>query len=90
MLERERPRRSFIKQVLAVGAASTSLPGRLAADTRQTSSLGRLDHVAIPIENVLDMVSFYRSLGFTVREGAQTVSIHFADQKINFHRPNFI
>jgi len=92
VLTQERPRRSFLKQVLAAGAAasaSTSLPERLAADSVQTSNLGRLDHVAIPIENVPDMVSFYRSLGFTVREGAQTVSIHFADQKINFHRPDF-
>jgi catechol 2,3-dioxygenase-like lactoylglutathione lyase family enzyme len=39
------------------------------------------------MQNVEDMIAFYRALGFGVRESAQIVSIHFADQKINFHRP---
>ena len=84
-----KPRRSFIKQVLAAGAAvsaSGAFPGR--ANARQTAAIAALDHVAIPIQNVEQMVSFYRALGFVVREGGQIISVHFGDQKINFHRPS--
>ena len=46
------------------------------------------DHVAIPIGNVDAMLSFYRRLGFDVREeDAPFYSVHFGDQKINFHGP---
>lgn len=46
------------------------------------------DHVAIPIENVDVMLSFYRRLGFDIsEEGAPFYSVHFGDQKINFHGP---
>ncbi len=90
--DQSNPRRSFIKQVLAAGAAvsaSSALTNREAAgSTIQESGIGALDHVAIPIQNVEEMVSFYRALGFVVREGGRIISIHFADQKINFHRPS--
>ncbi len=85
------PRRAFIKQVLATGAAvsaSGALASRAAAGTWQASEIGALDHVAIPIQNVEEMVSFYRALGFDVREAERIVSIHFGHQKINFHRPS--
>ena len=105
------PRRSFIKQVLAAGAAvsaSSTFANRAAGATRsaagatrsaagatqsaagatQSSEIGALDHVAIPIQNVEEMVSFYRALGFVVREGGRIVSVHFGDQKINFHLPS--
>lgn len=39
------------------------------------------------MRNVDAMIAFYRTLGFVVREGSSIVSVHFADQKINFHRP---
>ena len=84
-------RRSFIKQVLATGAAvsaSSAFAGRVAATMSQARGIVALDHVAIPIQNVEEMVSFYRELGFGVREAGQIVSIHFGDQKINFHRPS--
>ena len=32
------------------------------------------------------MVRFYRALGFHVNEGPRICSVHFGDQKINFHR----
>jgi len=60
----------------------------LPAGTRQAAGIGALDHVAIPIRNVPEMVSFYRELGFLVRENGRIVSVHFGDQKINFHRPS--
>jgi catechol 2,3-dioxygenase-like lactoylglutathione lyase family enzyme len=77
-MSRSHARRTFIKQMLATGAA---------VSTPQSSGVTALDHVAIPIENVDAMVAFYRALGFVVRDGAQIISIHFGDQKINFHRP---
>jgi len=85
-------RRTFIKRALATGAAvgtSSAFASRVAGRVRQTSEIGALDHVAIPIRNVEEMVSFYRALGFEVRDGARIISIHFANQKINFHRPSF-
>jgi catechol 2,3-dioxygenase-like lactoylglutathione lyase family enzyme len=45
------------------------------------------DHVAIPIENTDSMLVFYRALGFGVTERDNFYSIHFGDQKINFHAP---
>ena len=89
--QQSNPRRSFIKQVLATGAAvsaSGAFAGRAAARTKQVSGIGALDHVAIPIQNVEEMVSFYRALGFVVRENGRIISIHFGDQKINFHLPS--
>jgi catechol 2,3-dioxygenase-like lactoylglutathione lyase family enzyme len=78
------PRRTFIKQALAAGAA-LAVPAPTAA--AQASGVGQLDHVAVPMQNVDAMIAFYRELGFAVRENASIVSVHFADQKINFHRP---
>ena len=34
------------------------------------------------------MVEFYRALGFGVSENGQQISVHFGDQKINFHVPS--
>jgi len=45
------------------------------------------DHVAIPMQNVDAMLSFYRALGFTVNEGPQVCSVYFGMQMINLHRP---
>jgi catechol 2,3-dioxygenase-like lactoylglutathione lyase family enzyme len=82
-------RRTFIKRALAAGAA-LAVPARVDARNEsppQATGVGQLDHVAVPMRNVEAMIAFYRSLGFAVREGASIVSVHFADQKINFHRP---
>ncbi len=45
------------------------------------------DHVAIPIQNTDAMLAFYRALGFGVKEREQFYSVHFGDNKINFHGP---
>ena len=45
------------------------------------------DHVAIPIQNTAAMLDFYRALGFGVKEREHFYSVHFGDQKINFHAP---
>lgn len=82
-------RRAFIRQALAAGAvvSASGLIVRQTAAVPQVSAIGGLDHVAVPMRNVDAMVDFYRGLGFTVRDAGQIVSVHFADQKINFHRP---
>jgi len=77
-------RRAFLKRILGAGAA-LAVPG--ASASAQSAGVGALDHVAIPIRAVEARIAFYRALGFVVREGGQIVSIHFADQKINVHRP---
>lgn len=46
-----------------------------------------LDHVAVPIAKVEDMLAFYEALGFGVRRGGRLHSIHFGDNRINFHAP---
>lgn len=50
-------------------------------------SIRSFDHVAIPIQNIDAMWSFYRALGFGVNDQAPRYSVHFGDQKINFHSP---
>lgn len=51
-------------------------------------SITGFDHVAIPVENVEAMLSFYRDLGFDVRDGDGTFySVQFGDHRINFHDP---
>jgi catechol 2,3-dioxygenase-like lactoylglutathione lyase family enzyme len=45
------------------------------------------DHVALPMQNTEAMVAFYRDLGFRITEREHAVSVHVADQMINFHRP---
>ena len=45
------------------------------------------DHVAIPIQNTDAMLAFYRALGFGVNKRESFYSVHFGDQKINFHAP---
>ena len=45
------------------------------------------DHVAIPIQNTDAMLSFYKALGFGVQDKGQAYSVHFGDNKINFHSP---
>jgi len=91
MRSHENPRRAFLRQALAAGAALAAPRGLSARDAprpaQQTPGVRSLDHVAIPIQNVEAMLAFYRALGFGVREQGQSVSIHFGDQKINFHRP---
>ena len=51
-------------------------------------SISAFDHVAIPIENVEAMLSFYRNLGFEIKDGDGTYySVHFGENRINFHDP---
>ena len=83
-------RRSFIKH--AIGA-SASAPAFAAASQGpgaqgQPGGVRGFDHVALPMQNVEAMLAFYKRLSFHVIEGAQSCSVHFGTQMINFHRPS--
>ena len=57
--------------------------------TTRAQGVGRIrafDHVAVPMRDDDAMIVFYRGLGLVVNEGARICSVHFGDQKINFHR----
>jgi catechol 2,3-dioxygenase-like lactoylglutathione lyase family enzyme len=49
----------------------------------------RLDHVALPVEDMAPMVAFYASLGFAVDEthAPHLVSVGQGDMKLNLHDP---
>ena len=83
-------RRTFLNRILrglTAAIATLSIAGRRAARSQSPARITGLDHVAAPMLDVERMVSFYRALGFEVREGARICSVHCGDQKINFHLP---
>ena len=86
---RGQSRRRFIRQAFG-GGLGASMAG-LAAGARPAAQVGgpirSFDHVAVPMRNTEAMVQFYRALGFGVMEGERICSVHFGDNKINFHRP---
>jgi catechol 2,3-dioxygenase-like lactoylglutathione lyase family enzyme len=49
-----------------------------------------IDHIALPIENVNEMLFFYQKLGFEIsdRYAPDFYSVNFGDNKINFHAPH--
>ena len=51
--------------------------------------LKAFDHIAVPMERVEAMISFYRALGCRVDEqgGGRLFAATFGDNKINFHTP---
>ena len=81
------PRRRFIREVVAAGAAVEGLPRRAAAQTQRAGGIRSFDHVALPMQNVDAMLAFYRGLGLEVAENAQACSVYIGNQMINFHRP---
>ena len=50
-------------------------------------TIRRLDHVAVPVDQMEPMVAFYASLGFVVDESLAPllVSVSAGDMKINLH-----
>jgi catechol 2,3-dioxygenase-like lactoylglutathione lyase family enzyme len=85
-------RRSFIKRAIGAGASASALAAAGAGCGAQAQPGGGevrgFDHVALPMQNVEAMLAFYGRLGFRVNEGAQSCSVHFGTQMINFHRPS--
>jgi catechol 2,3-dioxygenase-like lactoylglutathione lyase family enzyme len=85
MSDQSSSRRAFIKRVIAGGALLSSGSDAVA---QAASPIRSFDHIAVPMQNVEAMVSFYRGLGLKVNQTPQRVSVHFGDQKINFHLPS--
>ncbi|MFP6795901.1 MAG: VOC family protein [Pseudomonadales bacterium] len=52
-------------------------------------SVKDIDHVAIPIENVDELLAFYQGLGFRLNceRAPHFYSAHLGDTKLNFHGP---
>ncbi len=71
----------------AMTSAATTGPGYAASQV--AGPIRSFDHVAIPMRNTDAMLAFYRALGFSVMEGENICSVHFGDNKINLHRPEF-
>ena len=84
-------RRRFIRRAIGGGlGASAGLAAGVAVLPAQSGGpIRAFDHAAIPMRNTAAMISFYRALGFTVMEGPNICSVHFGDNKINLHRPEF-
>ena len=81
-MKRAISRREVIRTV-AAGALATG-PSFMA---QQAKGIRGFDHVALPMQNVDAMLSFYRALGFQVLENANACSVYIGNQMINFHRP---
>src|SRR5260370_35567912 len=81
-------RRSFIKRAVGAGASASAFAAASTGSYAQAQPGGvrGFDHVALPMQNVEAMLAFYRRLGFQVKEGAQSCSVDFGTQMINFHR----
>jgi catechol 2,3-dioxygenase-like lactoylglutathione lyase family enzyme len=76
-------RRAFVKTIVGTGAAGASL----ALAAQRSGTVSGFDHVALPMQNTVEMLAFYRSLGFQTSESANAVSVYIGRQMINFHRP---
>jgi len=54
-------------------------------------ALSGLDHVAVPIGKVDEMLAFYRKLDFPINtgelNGLRYFSVHIGEQRFNFHHP---
>ena len=50
--------------------------------------LKAFDHIAVPMENVESMITFYEALGCKVLDQGQIKAVVFGNNKINFHLPD--
>jgi len=59
-------RRAFIRRAIVVGGSATAVNsgGGRGDALAQPSGVRSFDHVALPMQNVDAMFSFYRALGF--------------------------
>ena len=81
------PRRRFIRDVVAAGAAVEALSVGAVAQAQRPGGIRSFDHVALPMQNTAAMLAFYRGLGLEIAENAQACSVYIGNQMINFHRP---
>ena len=85
----EASRRQFIRRTLAGGLGVSSGLGATeqGATAQTTNPIRSFDHVSIPLRDTDAMLSFYRSLGFTIIEGPTICAAAVGDSKLNMHRP---
>ena len=77
-------RRAFVRTIVAAGAAA----GGVSVEGQEPGRVAGFDHVALPMQNVDAMLTFYRGLGFQMNETPNVVSMYVGAQMINFHRPS--
>jgi catechol 2,3-dioxygenase-like lactoylglutathione lyase family enzyme len=77
-------RRRFVWTLVTAGAVAV----RANADAQAPRGVSGFDHVAVPMQNTVAMVAFYRRLGFQITENPNAVSVYVGNQMINFHRPS--
>jgi catechol 2,3-dioxygenase-like lactoylglutathione lyase family enzyme len=71
----------------AEGAHQDQAMPRQKAGSQKAASIAGFDHVALPMQNVDAMLTFYRGLGLQINESTTTCSVYIGNQMINFHRP---
>lgn len=77
-------RRRFISAAAATTGVAVAVGQAVSPPANRVRGF---DHVALPMQNTIAMLAFYRALGFNVNEGATACSVYIGDQMINFHRP---
>jgi catechol 2,3-dioxygenase-like lactoylglutathione lyase family enzyme len=75
-------RRRFVR-----GAAAGLVIGGSNVEAQSAGRVRGFDHVALPMQKTLEMLAFYRALGFQMRETENAVSVYVGEQMITFHRP---
>jgi catechol 2,3-dioxygenase-like lactoylglutathione lyase family enzyme len=77
-------RRAFVRTIVAAAASA----GGVSVEGQEPGRVAGFDHVALPMQNVDAMLTFYRGLGFQMNETPNVVSVYVGAQMINFHRPS--
>jgi catechol 2,3-dioxygenase-like lactoylglutathione lyase family enzyme len=85
-MRRGMSRRGFVTRVATAGAVAAA--GGIAPMAQPTNRVRGFDHVALPMQNTDAMLTFYRGLGFEMRESVAAVPVYVGNQMINFHRPS--
>jgi catechol 2,3-dioxygenase-like lactoylglutathione lyase family enzyme len=69
------------------GVTAGVVVGASGARAQTAGRVQGFDHVALPMQNTVEILAFYRGLGFQVRETENAISVYIGNQMINFHRP---
>ncbi len=80
---------SFTNSLQAFGSKLPSLKGRKFY-VESAMTIKAIDHIALPLEHVDEMLCFYQALGFEISRqfAPDFYSAAFGNHKINFHAPH--